>query len=115
MFLLTKPDKPAIDQFLDKCRELAFSYPEVGATRNAIPAGYNIDHNRILLGTGHATFERANAAIRAWKMFSLGWVELCYLQTKIAVGETVAVLVMHFGFYSLNGARIVYTIDEADR
>ena len=115
MFLFTKPNKPAIDQFLADCREQVFSYSELGATLHAAPDGYNIDHNRIMLGNGAAVFERAKAAIKAWKMFSLGWVELCYPETPIAAGETVAVLVSHFGFYSLNGARIVYTIDEPDK
>jgi len=115
MFLFTKPDGLTIDQFLANCREQTFSYPEVGATGLTTPAGYNIDNNRILLGTGEATFDRAKAAIRNWKMFSLGWVELCPAETPIAADETVAILVSHFGFYSLNGARIVYTIDEASR
>jgi uncharacterized protein (UPF0548 family) len=115
MFLLTKPEKPAIDHFLAGCREQAISYPEVGATRDTAPYGYNIDRNRILLGTGQATFDRAKAAIRGWKMFSPSWVELCYPETPIIVGEAVAVLVSHLGFYSLNAARVVYTIDEPHR
>src|SRR5436190_7424225 len=115
MFLLTRPDGPTIDKFLATGRGQAFSYPEVGATRETAPVGYNIDHNRILLGTGQAAFARAKTAVSSWQMFALGWVELCYPQTRIAADETVAVMVNHFGFYSLNAARIVYTIDEAER
>jgi uncharacterized protein (UPF0548 family) len=46
-------------------------------------------------------------------MFSLGWVELFHRDTPIEAGRTVAILIRHFGFYSLNAARIVYTIDDA--
>src|SRR4051794_19315424 len=45
-------------------------------------------------------------------MFSLGWTPLCWPDTPIRFGADVAVLIRHFGFYSLNGARIVYVIDD---
>jgi uncharacterized protein (UPF0548 family) len=45
-------------------------------------------------------------------MFELGWVQLCWPDAAIRSGSNVAVLVRHYGFYSLNGARIVYTIDD---
>jgi uncharacterized protein (UPF0548 family) len=115
MFLLTKPNGPEIDKFLANCREQDFSYSELGATQQIAPRGYNVDNNRILLGTDQQAFERAKSALRAWKMFSLGWVELCYPDSPVAAGVTVAVLVSHFGFYSLNGARVVYTVDEPGR
>ncbi len=48
-------------------------------------------------------------------MFDLGWVELHRSDTQIEIGRNVAILVSHLGFWSLSSARIVYTIDEADR
>jgi len=48
-------------------------------------------------------------------MFDFPWVRLCYPDTPIEVGRTVAIAIEHFGFYSLNAARIVYTIDEPAR
>jgi uncharacterized protein (UPF0548 family) len=45
-------------------------------------------------------------------MFNMSWVRLYSPTTPIEVGATVAVLVRHFGFYSLNAARIVYVVDE---
>lgn len=48
-------------------------------------------------------------------MFDFDWVELCWPPKPIEAGETCAVLIRHFGFYSLNATRIVYTIDEPDR
>jgi len=45
-------------------------------------------------------------------MFELGWVRLCWPDAPIAEGTTVAILVFHFGFWSLSAARIVYVLDE---
>jgi len=115
MFLLTKPDRNAVQQFLNDRENDQFSYPEIGATDSEIPPGYNIDRNRAKLGVGSEVFDHAKTAIRDWKMFDLGWVELISRETPIEIGQTVAILVSHLGFYSLNAARIVYVIDEPAR
>lgn len=112
MFLLVRPGGDVVLKFLSARREDEFSYAELGATNGPAPDGYIVDHNRILLGIGADVFERAKAAVIEWKMFDLEWVELFRQDTSIEVGQTVAILVQHFGFYSLNAARIVYTIDE---
>lgn len=52
------------------------------------------------------------AALRAWKMFDAGWVGLVPAGAPIEVGVTVAVLARHYGFWSLNPCRLVYTIEE---
>lgn len=36
--------------------------------------GFDIDHRRVTLGTGKATFEKAVAALRSWKQFDMDWV-----------------------------------------
>ena len=115
MFLLTKPDRTAIRHFLDQAAEQTFSYPERGATKDTPPAGYNVDHNRTNLGSGVETFKSAKRAIREWKMFDFPWIDLCWPDTPIEVGQNVAIVASHLGFYSLNASRIVYTIDEPDR
>jgi uncharacterized protein (UPF0548 family) len=51
-------------------------------------------------------------AIRAWRMFSMLWVNLHRAKAPIQVGTDVAVSVRHFGLYSLNACRIVYIVDE---
>ncbi len=112
MFCLKKPSEKRARQFIESQCDLSFSYLEVGATNIAPPAGYTIDRNRIRLGSGEAVFNAAVAALRSWKMFDLGWVELCFPDTPIEVGATVAVLAKHFGFWSLHPARIVYLVNE---
>ncbi len=112
MFLLTKPNEAFIRSFIDRCSDSDYSYVEVGASATGSPQKYNTDHNRILIGNGPEGFEKAKTAIRSWKMFDMFWVKLCWPDTPISVGENLAVLVNHFGFYSLNACRIVYLIDE---
>lgn len=114
MFLFDEPSPQRIARFLDAQRDAPFSYDEVGATREdgKSPAGYAIDHNRARLGTGRDTFERAVAALYAWKMFDVGWARLVPAGAPVEVGTTVAVLARHYGFHSLNPCRISYTIEE---
>ena len=76
---------------------------------------FNVDHNRIRIGHGDDEWEKAKEAVRDWKMFDMQWVSLCRPDTPIEEDKTVAVLIRHFGFYSLNAARIVYVIDKWDR
>lgn len=112
MFLLRQPSPEAIRRFISSQRELAFSYPEVGATAGKLPQGYIVDRNRIQLGRGNEAYERAIAALRNWKQFDLGWVRMVPPETPIEVGAVVAILTRHFGFWSLNACRVVYLIDE---
>ena len=112
MFLIRKPTEEEIKLFLSTQSGNTFSYSEVGASRKGAPAGYKADHNRIRLGEGQETFDRARSAVRRWEMFNLGWVQLFQPDTQIETDSTVAVLAHHLGIWSLNACRIVYLIDE---
>lgn len=115
MFMIQRPSPRIVDAFLSSQRTEGFSYLEVGRTSGIIPSGYNVDHNRAKLGRGAGVFSRAIACLRDWQMFRLGWVELFKPGTPIEVGATVAVMVNHFGFWSLNASRIVYVLREERR
>ena len=112
MFLLRRPSDAEIRAFLKERETDSFSYTEVGSSRDTSPAGYNIDRNRELLGSGIDAFERAKAAVRQWKMFDVPGIELCFPDTPIESGRNVAPLAYHLGFYSLNSCRIVYVVNE---
>ena len=114
MFQLSEPSTQRISRFLDAQRDAPFSYDEVGASREdaKAPVGYAVDHNRVRLGEGRKTFDRAVAALHAWKMFDLGWVKVVPAGAPVEVGTTVAVLAKHYGFHSLNPCRISYTIEQ---
>jgi uncharacterized protein (UPF0548 family) len=112
MFRLSKPTPDIIHAFLAAQKDQQFSYDHVGASRTTVPDGYVVDHNRVQLGVGRAVFERATGAVRQWKMFEMDWLELCWPNVPIVAGSTVAVVVHHLGFWSLNACRIVYTIED---
>lgn len=113
-FRLTRPSEQQIATLLATQRDLTLSYAEVGCTRGAPPPGYVVDHNRARLGTGKDTFERASAALRAWRQSSLGWTSVHPRGAPTTRGTEIAVVVRHFGFWSLNACRVLYEIDEAD-
>jgi uncharacterized protein (UPF0548 family) len=112
MFLATRPDDEAIRLFLTAQRQLPYSYGEIDATKTTPPRGYDIDHNRIQLGTGREVFTRAKEAVRRWEMFNLGWLQLWKPTAPIAVDTTVAVLAHVWSIWILNACRIVYVIDD---
>ena len=112
MFRRFKPSAESVRAFLAAQNGQRFSYEDVGASRSAGPGGCVVDHNRVQLGVGRAVFERAKNAIQQWKMFDMDWLELCWPDVPIAAGATVAVVVHHLGFWSLNACRIVYALEE---
>jgi hypothetical protein len=112
VILLRNPSDARIGRFLDDQRSLAFSYPEVGASRDGAPPGYPVNQLRGRLGTGPETFARAVEALRRWRMYETGWSKLCWPDAPITEGTVVGVLGRHFGLWSLNACRIVYVIEE---
>jgi uncharacterized protein (UPF0548 family) len=112
MFLVLKPSKEEVERFVDELSRKHFSYPDVGASVYGAPKKYNVDHHRIRLGTGAEVWQRAVEGIKRWEMFNLGWTELCWPDAPIRWGTNVAVLIRHVGFYSLNGSRIVYVVND---
>ena len=68
------------------------SYAAVGATARDLPAGFNVDHDRVRLGVGAACYRRAVTSIRSWKMFDLGWLAARPERGTIETGMTVGAL-----------------------
>jgi uncharacterized protein (UPF0548 family) len=112
LFLLAKPSEEQIRNVIAAQHSAPFSYPNVGATGGPPPAHFRVDHNRIRLGAGETTFNRAVAAVQRWEMFNFPWMHLCWPNASIKVGTTIAMLASSFGLWTLNTCRIVYTIDE---
>ncbi len=114
MFSLRKPSEASIRHFISLQENLPFSYENVGASREgAAPRGYAVDHYRVKLGEGSEAYARAVEALREWRQLDLGWVRLLPSRSPIEVSTTVGVLARHYGFWSLNTARIVYLVEES--
>lgn len=115
MLLMRTPSDSRVRQILESQIHAGFSYPDVGRSRDSTVQGYQVNHERFELGRGAGAFARARQAVREWRMFDIGWIRLCPPAAPIEAGSTVAVVVRHFGFWSLNVCRIVYVIDEERR
>jgi uncharacterized protein (UPF0548 family) len=113
MFLLRRPTRGAIDRFLLESRDLPLSYSPVGILNQVRPRGI-LDEASTVIGQGRADFERARAALLAWRQFHLGWVETFPPVPPVVTGAEVAVLIKHLGFWSLNGCRVVYTVGNLE-
>jgi uncharacterized protein (UPF0548 family) len=113
LFLLAKPSDEQIRNIIAAQRNAPLSYPFAGASRDDTPpAGYKRDHNRVRLGAGEATFNRAVVAVKRWEMFNFPWMQLRWPDTPIEVGATVVVLAALPMLWILNACRVVYTVDE---
>jgi uncharacterized protein (UPF0548 family) len=112
MFFFTRPTDERIRTICASQQDRQYSYAEHGASAGKLPSGYRVLHDRAKLGCGSTQFARASEALHQWKMFDVPGVWLCWPSTPIQTGNIVAVLVKHFGFWSLNFCRIVYVIDD---
>jgi uncharacterized protein (UPF0548 family) len=112
MFTLFEPSQAQIDNFLAEQKDLPFSYKEVGASKEKIPADYPVNHRRIRLGTGVGTFIRSRKAIENWTMYRLNWTRVNPSKAPITVSEVVCIVVDHGFCWSLNPCRIIYVIEE---
>jgi uncharacterized protein (UPF0548 family) len=90
-----------------------FGYPEVGATANravfdARAAAYYLDRHERVLGTGRALYDRARAALLAWRHFEIPWLELHGAEAPVDEGQVVATLTRVAGVWFCNPCRVVY-------
>jgi uncharacterized protein (UPF0548 family) len=113
MFLMRRPSTAAIARFLDRSHNLPLSYGPTGIVKGASDV-HRFDEQIVTIGRGEADFERARNALASWKHFDIGWVEAFPRQTSIDAGTDVAVLIRHLGFWSLNGARVLYHVGGRD-
>lgn len=115
MFLMRHPSARRIERFLVESAALPLSYAPVGIAKGGLATGFCRDESAVLLGTGDEVFERAWAALQAWRQFDCGWVDVFAAAPPTQLGTNLAVLIRHLGFWSLNGGRIVYTVEDDGR
>lgn len=109
MFLIRRPSPEDIDRFLRESEVLPLSYSPTGIVK-ANSVRDDLDEASVVIGRGQAAFERARAALIAWKQFGIGWVETFPPAAPVVPGTVVAVLIRHLGFWSLNGCRVLYSV-----
>lgn len=107
MFFGLRPSPRAIERFLRASQDVPLSYGPIRILDNP-PAGGRLDEQVVVIGRGDQDFARARAALQSWTHFDLGWVQLFPKNAPVTAGTTVAVMIRHLGFWSLNGCRVVY-------
>ena len=113
MFLRRRPSMTDIERFLDRSRTLPLSYGPTGIVKHASDVD-RVDEQVVAIGHGEADFDRARIALAGLKQFDIGWVETFPKHAAIETGTVVAVLIRHLGFWSLNGARLLYRVGGRD-
>jgi uncharacterized protein (UPF0548 family) len=113
MLSLKKPPVETLRRFLAEQATHDFSYRAVGATSTTPPAGFDVDRTRMELGAGESVFLSAQAALKRWEQFRLGWVQAWSPETPLEPGQVVAIMGWAVGFWWLNSCRIIYTVDES--
>jgi uncharacterized protein (UPF0548 family) len=114
MFSLQRPSPQRIVRFLRESEQLRLTYEPVGLARTG-GRGFCRDHTEVVLGRGNDVFARAWAGLEAWRQFDFPWVAITATGPPTTVGTNLAVLMRHLGFWSLNGGRIVYTLEDDAR
>src|SRR5262249_30653288 len=113
MFLARRPSAADIDCFLRESQELPVSYSPIGIVKT-LPVAGPFDEQVVSIGHGLGDFDRARAALLAWKQFGIGWVETFPQLAPVEPGTNIAVLIRHLGFWSLNGCRVLYRTSGAN-
>jgi uncharacterized protein (UPF0548 family) len=113
MFLWTRPSDTEVKSFLDRQTHAALTY-STGQVSASTPKGFNVDSERFRIGTGRKLFSAATVALESWRMFEIGWLQLYPERPTVIEGTNVAMLVRHFGFWSLNGCRVVERMSATD-
>ena len=113
MFLISRPSPAGIAKFLTGAEAMSLSYAPIGIARARAVPGFRMDETTAVVGRGDADFAKANDALTAWRHMRLQWLEVFPPAAAIDAGTTVAILVRHFGVWSLNASRVVYSVEES--
>ena len=96
---------------LSSVGKLPLTYPEVGATGEALPGGYHHLNASARIGAGRPRFERAADTVMHWGMQRGAGLGVQASAEKAAVG---VVVVVRIGFLRAP-CRVVYVVGEPDR
>jgi uncharacterized protein (UPF0548 family) len=109
-----RPSPVEVARFRAQNSRATFSYNACGESYSGHPAGYTLDHNRVLVGHGEATWITACAALENWRMFPSPWTAIEPAAEPIRVGVTFAMLAHAYGLWWMSACRIVYRVNEAN-
>jgi uncharacterized protein (UPF0548 family) len=112
MLFFLKPSETFIQSLLAERGAMTYSYPHVGATRSAPPAGWRINHMRLQVGNGRARFDALTEALFSWKLLAIDGLEVFPSALALQPGTDVAILSRHFGIWSVDFCRVIYVLKD---
>ena len=114
MLSVSRPTDRQLSQFLAASEHEELTYPNVGATRGELPAGWSLDDRGLVIGEGELVFDRGCHALQKWTQFDLDWVWPLRTDVPIQTGNSFAFVAYTVGVWSINVCRVVYVVDESD-
>ncbi|MBX3425251.1 MAG: DUF1990 domain-containing protein [Pirellulales bacterium] len=107
---LRRPTARAIREFAERQRTLNLTYPATVAGKSP-PAGFTVDFQRTLVGTGEATFHAACDLVHRWRQFPTAWIAPVVDSLPAAEGDVVVTLARFAGLWWLNACRVVDVVE----
>jgi len=96
--------------------DVPFSYDQVGCTAAAAPPeGLHLTHRRVKVGRGRGSFERAAAALLAWRMHEAAGLRVCAAGPAEMDRTIVAGMGVGAGNSLVLPCRVVDVEEHADR
>jgi len=118
---LTRPSALQIQEAVAHGSSQGFNYKHVGGTEAAPPLAaelvqerWAVDHTRVQVGTGRATYEKGKRALQSWRHFQLGWTTVDP-STKVKKGEKVCVVARAILPWTRNPLEIVYAKERTQQ
>lgn len=111
MRLVLDPSDTRLDASLTHAATTSVTYPEVGATRTVLPAGYRHLRRRTVLGGGAATFRAAAGRLRRWDMHRTAGLRVAPASPAAATGSTVVMALGSRALSLLIPCRVVWTVE----
>ena len=107
--------RPLKSHIATRLRGVAYSYPEIGATRDALPDGYHHLHRDVTIGRGRRCFTEIADAVETWQV-QLGAGLRVFASEETVEAGTVARVSVGVGPLRVDApVRVVYVVDEPDR
>jgi uncharacterized protein (UPF0548 family) len=110
-FHLFAPSKAEVTAAVVRSGVAPLSYDPVGGTVGTLPAGFDHDVQRAVIGRGAQDWARAVSSLRRWQQFDQPWIHFHDPATPIVPGAMVAFSSWQYGVWALNLCRVVDVVD----
>jgi uncharacterized protein (UPF0548 family) len=115
MRVIWQPHTANLSRRIPWYSEQTFTYPEIGATREALPPGYHRVTERTVLGKGKGVFDAAGSALMNWSMHRRAGLAVAASAERVDVGVTAVMAVTLGPLGLVLPCRVVWTEDGPDR